>query len=149
MATSRSGLLRFLVGFLPAVQTDTEDFDAELELLGVQGLPPGLGAWPECPACGVKGVQEAPEPVKKPEGLLDLGWATREPQERLCWACTAQEEVSQAGVQDLLYPRGLPKDLDGPCTLIVVGKLRWDCFRDYWAGHDECDLEFEPEVGGG
>jgi hypothetical protein len=144
MATSRSGLLRFLVGFLPPVSTETEDFDAELELLGVQGLPPGLGAWPECPACGVKGVQEAPEPVK---GLLDLGWATSEPGERLCWACTAQEEVSQAGVQDLLYRLGLPKDLDGPCTLIVVGTLRWDCFQDYWTGHDECDVEFEPSDG--
>jgi len=57
VATSRSGLLRFLVGFEPAVSTDTEDFDAELELLEVQGLPPGLGAWPECPQCGLKGVQ--------------------------------------------------------------------------------------------
>jgi len=87
MATSRSGLLRFLVGFQPAVSTDTEDFDAELELLGVQGLPPGLGAWPECPQCGLKGVQEAPLPVKKPlelEGLLDLGWATREPPPGSC-----------------------------------------------------------------
>jgi len=149
MATSRSGLLRFLVGFQPAVSTATEDFDPELELLEVQGIPPGSGAGPEgCPQCGLKGVQEAPEPVKAPEGLeglLDLGWATREPHERLCWACTAQEEVAQSGVQELLFPKGLKDPPLAPCTLIVVGRLRWDCFRDYWAGHDECDVEFEHE----
>jgi len=149
VATSRSGLLRFLVGFEPAVSTDTEDFDAELELLGVQGLPPGLGAWPECPACGVPGVQEAPEPVPGPEtlqGLLAIGGGLGEPMERLCWACTAKEEVAQVGVRELLFPKGLPTDPDGPATLIVVGRLRWDCFRDYWVGHDECDVEFELEA---
>lgn len=135
MATTLSSLLSIAVRFTPGGTDDQGDFDPEWALVDVASeMPKG-----ECGACGTQEEAAPPEPSAL---VLDFQPVSRGP--RMCECCVAQEEIAQTGIHDLLIPTGFQAP-EAPAVVTFTGRLRWDCFQDYWSGHDECDVEFEPE----
>lgn len=144
MSVSRTSLLTIRARFTPGGTDEHGDFDPDWELIGVESEE----KLARCEACGDPGqVEPAPPPSDPPDRLSPLEELLRPRVDapRLCDACVAEEEIFQCGLEDLILESvpglALP---ERETSVIFVGKLRFDCARDWETGYDDCDVEFKP-----